>query len=158
MPRDLRILNEDPWFLSEEQGYPIFYRYVICYSLLYYLNEKKHTREEGLTILKKLSVAIDNKRMLREVDFLELFPFKDDEGFVVIDQSNGIYPLTIYSEEIAREGRKERVYAFQKSVEDVINNYDKICEKLNNVTFPTGWTEDFQNSLRPLFTTVQYEK
>ncbi len=40
MPRSLKILTESgDWFLGSDayQKYPIYYRYVICYSLLKYL-------------------------------------------------------------------------------------------------------------------------
>ncbi len=153
MPRDLRILNENSWFLSEEQEYPIFYRYVICYSLLFYFNAN-NSREKGKKALEFLHDAlIDGMMTIRNSDFLDLYPIEDGKIFLIIDQSNGIYPLVLYSDEVIREGHKGRVYAFQKSVEDILSNYDDIYEKLLTITFPDGWTEDFQKELRPLFTT-----
>ena len=104
MPRDLEILKpeNESWFLGidGEQRYPICYKYVICYSLREYLKRHDYDRTEGKRILNELREAFRHPNEVFEVaDFIDLYPFVDSQGFVVVDQTNGIYPLMLYSGE-----------------------------------------------------------
>ncbi len=166
---ELRILQgrNEPWLFfegmrdNERKGYELFYRYLISYSLFHYIMERNHSNEEGLNALKQIKAAIDDSNNLQTVripDFFEVFAFKDNDGYVVVDQSNGCCPTIIYSANQERGKKHPRDYAFWKSVEDVIDNFDNLVSKLRQLTSLKDWTEDFQNQIRPIFTTKEDEK
>jgi hypothetical protein len=163
---DLRILQgrKEPWLFfegmrdNEQKGYELFYRYLISYSLFHYLVEGKRENDEGLNALERIKNAIRNLQTERIPDFFEVFAFKNNDGYVVVDQSNGCCPAIIYSSNQEREKKYPRDYAFLKSVNDVINNFDKLVEKFKKLKSLDDWTEDFQNQIRPLFTTKEDEE
>lgn len=159
MARDLKILNEGEWFLGKDdcEGYPISYRYVICHSLLSYLNSVQFDKVKGLEVLQKLKERIESKRDFHEDDFIEMFPLSEDWGFVIVDQSDGIYPLVIYSQkretDLGVVKHSERVSAFDVSLYDVIEKYDAIYDALNQHGL-IDWDKDFQEKL---FRSVGFE-
>ncbi len=146
MPRNLKIMKEDEWFLGkdEKQDYPVCYRYVICYSLRSYLCSTTFNKDSGLTALKELKNNIEKKSHFKKERFLELFPLKEDLGFVVVDQSGGIYPLVIYAEGIG--DCNQRVPAFQMSIDAVIGSYDKIFDVFSEDK-SADWTKEYQENL-----------
>lgn len=152
MPRNLRILQEEDWFLwkdSCQRKYPINYRYVICYSLLCYLNSNSWNEELGIISLRELQDSVQNKTYFLRENFLELFPLQDGQGFVVVDQSDGIYPLLIYSENSERRNQEninERVSAFEESLKIIIGNYCNIFDIIKHKS-PESWNQEFQEKL-----------
>lgn len=151
MPRNIRILKEDAWFLGVDgyQKYPICYRYVICYSLLCYLNSNGCNKELGIEALRELQNNIQNGEYFLRENFLEVFPLQDGQGFVVVDQADGIYPLVIYSENSERRNEvnvNERVSAFQASLNDIIEKYGNIFIILKDKT-PDDWSKEYQENL-----------
>ena len=152
MSRDLEILRKDEWFLGADncQKYPIYYRYVICYSLLSYLNNVLFDKNEGLKVLQELQKAINDESYFKKKKFIELFPLKENWGFVVVDQADGIYPLIIYSEkretELGAVTRSQRVAAFQLSLNKVIEKYDEIYDTIKQHDL-SDWSKEFQENL-----------
>jgi hypothetical protein len=146
MPRNLKILKENEWFLGkdEKQGYPVSYRYVICYSLRCYLCSIDFNKDSGIKALEELKSSIEKKSYFKKECFFELFPLKEDLGFVVVDQSNGIYPLVIYAEETGDCNQK--VLAFQMSIDEVIKNYNKVFNVFSEDK-SADWTKEYQENL-----------
>ncbi|MCK4532314.1 hypothetical protein KAU39_00885 [bacterium] len=146
MPRNLKIMKEGEWFLGkdEKQEYPVCYRYVICYSLRSFLCSVDFDKDLGLMALKELKDNIGKKSHFKKDYFLEIFPLKEDLGFVVVDQSNGIYPLVIYAEGIGDCNQK--VTAFKMSIDEVIRSYDKIFDIFSEGK-SADWTKGYQENL-----------
>ena len=146
MPRNLKILKENEWFLGkdEKQDYPVCYRYVICYSLRRYLDSTGFDKNSGIKTLRELKSSIENKAHFKKEWFLEIFPLKEDLGFVVVDQSNGIYPLVIYAEGIG--DCSQRFSAFENSIDEVITNHDNIFDVFS-ADKSTDWTKEYQENL-----------
>ena len=147
---DLSILSgapKEPWFLGmdSKQDYPISYRYVLCHSLLNYFKFDGFDPCHGSVALKNLLSAIQNHQYYKKNNFIELLPL-ENEGFTVVDQADGIFPMVLYPNTRSDKDKKERIYAFKKSVEDVIDKYAKIF-----VYFTSNktdiWTKEFQENL-----------
>jgi hypothetical protein len=148
MGRNLRILREEDWFLGKDdhQNYSINYRYVICYALLSFLSKNDYGKGAGRRKLEKLQEKILAGDHFMERDFLEVFFLEGDGGLVVVDQSEGIFPLILYSNIRTDVDKRERVFAFEKSLEDVIKNYDAVFEYFEGETVDS-WNENFQKGL-----------
>jgi len=79
MPRQLRILKEDEWFLGRDRcdGYPVSYRYALCYSLRKYLDRCDYDEAKGETALDDLKNHITSGSSYCEDHFVELLPLRD---------------------------------------------------------------------------------
>lgn len=159
MPRKLEICTQPEWFLAQEKningqlGYPIYYRYVICYSIAQNINKISGRDYAWISEeMNKLIEAFQEKKLYICPDFLELYPLAENTGFALVDQTNSCYPLIIYAERTEKEDKKSRVYAFGKSLEDINNNLEQICNKLVDLIYGGDWDEKFQKELAKLFT------
>ena len=140
-----------------QSGYPIFYRYVICYSIAQNIlgNNQERNYDWISQEMTKLIEAFHKKELYSCPDFLELYPLAEETGFVLVDQTNSCYPLIIYDERFDKEDKKPRVYALGKSLEDVNENLEIIYRKLLDLLYE-DWTEDFQKDLSKLFTHTKH--
>jgi len=149
MSGDLDILEKGDWFLAttEPDGYPINYRLVLSYALRNYLTMLSDARfKKGSSVLEALHHGLKDEEHYHQEHFIELIPFipmNNDRGFVVVDQSHGIYPLVLYPEADTTRHKRERVGAFRRSLEDVIDKYADIYDYFNE-NKRESWTEQFQ--------------
>ena len=150
MSRCLEILEKADWFLAttEINIFPISYRLVLSYALRNYLTTLTDVPfEKGSSVLEALYDSLDNEEHYHEEHFVELIPLiptKNDRGFVLIDQSEGIYPLVIYPEADTTKNQRERVGAFRESLEEVIDRYTNIYDYFKENACKS-WTEQFQD-------------
>jgi len=159
MPRELRILKGEKWFLYEGDrpsgkfGYPIYYPFVICHALFRYTWTFGKNWSKCNDVLREIIDAMDENKMFSRSYFLELLPFtlEEERGFVVVDQSDGCYPLVLYPPSFKRQERRDRVEPFRLSLGEVKDNLEKIKQILGSLEVPSDWTEQVQQTLRPLF-------
>lgn len=148
MPRELKILKEGGWFLGRDdcEGYPVSYRYALCYSLRNYLEKCNYDDEaKGKEALGDLRACINAGSTYSESYFIELLPLRDG-GFVVVDQADGIFPLVLYPDNRSDIEKRLRVLAYENSVVDVIDKYDAIYRFFRaHSTEP--WDPGFQQNL-----------
>lgn len=147
MSRKLRILDEDDWFLGKDgcEGYPVSYRYALCYSLRRYLEKCDYDENRGCQALKYLRDAIASGANYSEKDFAELLPLKSG-GFVVVDQADGMFPLVLYANSRDDVESRQRVSAYEKSLEDVMNAYNAIFRYFRARSTQV-WDQAFQTGL-----------
>jgi hypothetical protein len=67
-------------------------------------------------------------------------------GLVVVDQTEGIYPLILYSKKRKKEEGEERITAFQKSLNEVIEKFELIYSYFKDHT-RDSWNREFQEGL-----------
>ncbi len=149
MSRGLEILEKGDWFLAttETNICPVNHRLVLSYALRNYLTMLSDAPfEKGNSVLEALHDSLENEEHYHEAHFIELIPLiptKNDRGFVIIDQSQEIYPLVIYPEADTTKDQRERVGAFRESLEEVIDRYTNIYDYFQENTCKS-WTEQFQ--------------
>ncbi len=162
MGRELDILEKPGWFLREEKygdynsSYPIYYRHAITYSITKSML-KANFQNKGKNWIEKqiedIIDAIENNEEYLEKDFIEVYPLKNNKGYVLVDQTDSYFPLIIYSENCNRDGKTERVRALKKSLKDIIDGLDDVYKKISQLNQISGWTEDFQRELYELYPT-----
>lgn len=150
MPRKLEILDKGDWFLREADrspsnpGYPIYYRFAITYSIaknvLVTEAQKSQAKNQEWVEnqIDKLIEAVEKKEVYREEDFIELYPLKDDMGYVLVDQTDSYYPLIFYN---------NRVSSLKHSLNNIRDGLDEIFNEISNLEKIENWTEDFQKEL-----------
>jgi hypothetical protein len=163
MPRKLEILNKGDWFLREEDrgdrnpGYPIYYRYAITYSIAKNVlspTKKSNPAKNQEWVeeqIDKLIKAVEEKKVYKYEEnsnkvFIELCPFKDDSGYVLVDHTDSYYPLIFYS---------NRLTPLSHSLNDIKNGLDKIFNKISSLEKIENWTENFQKELFYLYSVNQ---
>jgi len=146
------ILN-NPWFAQrtgKTNGYPVAYRMVFC-KIIFEAIKRKNNSEEIESKFQELLNAINGLENLQEDGFFDFFTIKDGLAFVFIDQTDGIYPLTIYTKKAKRSPyRRSRSYAFEKKVEEVIYFFDQIYNRLEQILLSdceADWSKDIENSI-----------
>jgi hypothetical protein len=164
--RKLTILDAHKveWFLGPDnvqRNYtPVCYHYVICHSLLNYLTENDYDFDKGKEVLERLLESAGNgsegqPSHFREEGFMELLPLAENWGFVVVDQSDGMYPLVCYSDKRVKRIKensdvevdyRNRATAFREALKNVSDKYFEVHEHLKNKK-PEDWTKKFQEGL-----------
>lgn len=154
MPRKLEILDKGNWFLREADrglsnpGYPIYYRFAITYSIAKnvlvpaYRKSQAKNQEWVEEQINKLIKAVEEKEIYKDESFIELYPLKDDMGYVLVDQTDSYYPLIFYS---------NRVAPLLHSLNDIKNGLDEIFNKISDLEKIENWAEDFQKELFDLY-------
>jgi len=155
-----RICYEDgQWFLGGgEGGYPISYVYFICYALHSYLHseypftdesnqkESKIVQQKVKSLLEEAIMHLKQQQSFYKPAFLEIYyfeAFNNKHGVLIIDRSNGCYPLVFYPKDDSHN-HKARIPACVKSFETVCDNFSEIWDViiLNSV-----WDENMQKKL-----------
>jgi hypothetical protein len=150
MGRNARILEKKSWFLGKDdkQEYPISYRYVICYALLSFLSENKFNKQDALEKLETLRGAIEDGKTSSGTGFLDVFVLEEGWGFVVVDQTGGVYPRVLYSKRRKKVDADERIAAFRASLDDVIDKFERIYSYFKRrKADPWKWDRKFQEKL-----------
>lgn len=139
MSRDLAILQQRPWFLSsryrqsqpeDTSGYPLSYRLVICRALAAYIERDSTRGDKGALLLGRAIDAITSAGTpFSEAGFMEIHHLHNGQGVVGIDQTNGCYPLILYSDQVPRSGYA-RITAFRDALQDVRGKWPEILPVL----------------------------
>ncbi|MBD0389594.1 MAG: hypothetical protein ICV54_24595 [Nostoc sp. C3-bin3] len=158
MSRYVEICKKPEWFLAQAKqedgrlGYPIYYRYAICYSIAQNITKPGKNLEWITQEMNELIKSFKEKKLYICDDFLELYPLAENTGFVLVDQTDSYYPLIIYAERLEKEDKKSRVYAFGKSLDDINENLENIYNQLLGLMYGEIWDEKFQKELSKIFT------
>ena len=159
------VLENGNWFLNSlvatnngeniQRKYKIDYRYAICYSLLNFLhpcrdNENKSNKnisseelflmKEGQQALNDLKDILKENKYWKKNEFLEVIPFENGgrKGCVIVDKSDGLYPLVLYA-------GKDRLKAYSQSLENVISLYENhVYPCLCKAKSIKDWSQTFQ--------------
>jgi hypothetical protein len=104
----------------KEEGY-ISYRMVICHALFVLINEKNL---DQTTIEKKIDLLFKelDEKAINDQSFFETYPV-EDKLIVIIDRTDGCYPMILYKNPPKGE---ERISGFKAALQDVKRNIPKI--------------------------------
>jgi hypothetical protein len=125
-PLDFKIIN-NPALFQDLTYSQISYRLVILHALQFYLAspkpDKKISFKSLLNAMHQVSTNLESS--FYEQHFIELCPFKkkDGTGLLLIDRSDGCYPLVFYpADEKWTHG--DRISAFANTISELLGNSD----------------------------------
>jgi len=140
MPKLYKVNDDSGLFVDKQcasgksSGY-ISYRMVICHAIFHDIKEIKLAKETIKANLNKLSTQLENFNTFENSDFFESYPIANTSHgniVVIIDKTNGCYPLVLHNN---KDLPKEfRIFAFQKSLKDINQHFDKIFEAMQGST------------------------
>lgn len=151
MSREYKILEDEnkAWiFVDKHSHWPseyISYRHVIAQAIHCFRRFPNNGAKIYIDEFKKAwdSLAYSWEG---EESFLKIYWILTQENgnskkyAVIIDKTHGCYPLVLDSD--------ERVKAFNNSLTDIVNNFDKVIDILK---LEERWTETLQNKLEEIY-------
>jgi hypothetical protein len=158
MPRSLEIFNREDWFLRESTkndgspGYCIYYRFAITYSIAKYVTtlSTNFSYDMAEVEVKNLLNTVNSNELYYDAFFLELYSLGDNQGYVVVDQTDSYYPLIFYGENNQRDG-KERIKPLKYSLQDIEDVFEDIWQKISTLKTMDDWSYKFQQELYKLY-------